>query len=185
MWDVELGILTLGCLVSESKDRGSVTSLSSEFSLITEEPGGASSLTSDTVDPFSSQPQASSWSVWSTQSHNSLLFIYLYMFWIARRLAVSIHSRSKCCLHMMFDVSRNNRLNVAFRCALSTLKSALLFHTKWDIMVHSRAWPYHSQKTNHRQSCSFTRIVLARYSMWPDNIFLTLPESIVGGRTMF
>ncbi|XP_074527390.1 phosphatidylinositol-3,5-bisphosphate 3-phosphatase MTMR14 [Halichoeres trimaculatus] len=43
------------------RDRGSVTSLSSEFSLITEEAGGASSLTNDTVDPFSSQPQASSW----------------------------------------------------------------------------------------------------------------------------
>ncbi|XP_034535784.1 myotubularin-related protein 14 [Notolabrus celidotus] len=41
------------------KDRGSVTSLSSEFSLITEEAGGASSLTNDTVDLFSSQPQAS------------------------------------------------------------------------------------------------------------------------------
>uniref|UniRef100_A0A671TL21 Myotubularin related protein 14 n=1 Tax=Sparus aurata TaxID=8175 RepID=A0A671TL21_SPAAU len=49
------------CFVSESRDRGSVTSLSSEFSLITEEAGGASSLTTDTVDMFSSQPQASSW----------------------------------------------------------------------------------------------------------------------------
>uniref|UniRef100_A0A667WX00 Myotubularin related protein 14 n=1 Tax=Myripristis murdjan TaxID=586833 RepID=A0A667WX00_9TELE len=45
----------------ESRDRGSVTSLSSDFSLITEEVGGASSLTNDTVDPFSSQLQASSW----------------------------------------------------------------------------------------------------------------------------
>uniref|UniRef100_A0A3B4U051 Myotubularin related protein 14 n=2 Tax=Seriola TaxID=8160 RepID=A0A3B4U051_SERDU len=44
-----------------SRDRGSVTSLSSEFSLITEEVGGASSLTTDSVDLFSSQPQASSW----------------------------------------------------------------------------------------------------------------------------
>uniref|UniRef100_H2SN64 Myotubularin related protein 14 n=1 Tax=Takifugu rubripes TaxID=31033 RepID=H2SN64_TAKRU len=44
-----------------SRDRGSVTSLSSEFSLISEEVGGASSLTNDTVDQFSSQPQTSSW----------------------------------------------------------------------------------------------------------------------------
>ncbi|XP_020495221.1 myotubularin-related protein 14 isoform X2 [Labrus bergylta] len=43
----------------KTRDRGSVTSLSSEFSLITEEAGGASSLTNDTVDLFSSQPQAS------------------------------------------------------------------------------------------------------------------------------
>ncbi|XP_034725568.1 myotubularin-related protein 14 isoform X1 [Etheostoma cragini] len=43
------------------KDRGSVTSLSSDFSLITEEAGAASSLTSDTVDLFPSQPQPSSW----------------------------------------------------------------------------------------------------------------------------
>ncbi|KAK2821001.1 hypothetical protein Q5P01_023960 [Channa striata] len=41
------------------RDRGSVTSLSSDFSLITEEVGGASSLASDTVDLLSSQPQAS------------------------------------------------------------------------------------------------------------------------------
>uniref|UniRef100_A0A671TJ38 Myotubularin related protein 14 n=1 Tax=Sparus aurata TaxID=8175 RepID=A0A671TJ38_SPAAU len=51
-----------------SRDRGSVTSLSSEFSLITEEAGGASSLTTDTVDMFSSQPQASSWRKGTTSS---------------------------------------------------------------------------------------------------------------------
>ncbi|XP_068170838.1 myotubularin-related protein 14 [Antennarius striatus] len=45
----------------KSRDRGSVTSLSSEFSLITEEVGGASSLTCDAVDLFSSQPLAASW----------------------------------------------------------------------------------------------------------------------------
>ncbi|XP_056292949.1 myotubularin-related protein 14 isoform X1 [Pseudoliparis swirei] len=45
----------------KSRDRGSVTSLSSDFSLITEEAGGSSSLTNDTVDLFSSQPQASNW----------------------------------------------------------------------------------------------------------------------------
>uniref|UniRef100_A0A7N8XZU1 Myotubularin related protein 14 n=1 Tax=Mastacembelus armatus TaxID=205130 RepID=A0A7N8XZU1_9TELE len=44
------------------RDRGSVTSLSSEFSLITEEGGGATSLTNDTVDLLFSQSQASSWS---------------------------------------------------------------------------------------------------------------------------
>uniref|UniRef100_A0A3P9LUK2 Myotubularin related protein 14 n=1 Tax=Oryzias latipes TaxID=8090 RepID=A0A3P9LUK2_ORYLA len=45
-----------------SRDRGSVTSLSSDFSLITEEMGGASAPTADTLDPFSSQPQTSNWS---------------------------------------------------------------------------------------------------------------------------
>lgn len=45
----------------KSKDRGSVTSLSSEFSLITEELGGTSSVTSDTVDLFINQSVASSW----------------------------------------------------------------------------------------------------------------------------
>ncbi|KAF3689368.1 Myotubularin-related protein 14 [Channa argus] len=50
------------------RDRGSVTSLSSEFSLITEEVCGASSLTSDTVDLLSSQPQASSWRKTTTSS---------------------------------------------------------------------------------------------------------------------
>ncbi|XP_051804454.1 myotubularin-related protein 14 isoform X2 [Acanthochromis polyacanthus] len=52
----------------KSRDRGSVTSLGSDFSLITEEAGGASSLTNDTVDPFSSQPQASSWRKGPTSS---------------------------------------------------------------------------------------------------------------------
>ncbi|KAM9361814.1 phosphatidylinositol-3,5-bisphosphate 3-phosphatase MTMR14 [Symphorus nematophorus] len=52
----------------KSRDRGSVTSLSSEFSLITEEAGGASILTNDTVDLFSSQPQASSWRKGTTSS---------------------------------------------------------------------------------------------------------------------
>ncbi|XP_022600908.1 myotubularin-related protein 14 [Seriola lalandi dorsalis] len=52
----------------KSRDRGSVTSLSSEFSLITEEVGGASSLTTDSVDLFSSQPQASSWRKGTTSS---------------------------------------------------------------------------------------------------------------------
>ncbi|CAF90391.1 unnamed protein product, partial [Tetraodon nigroviridis] len=47
----------------KSKDRGSVTSLSSEFSLITGEVGGASSLTNDSVDLFCGQPLTSSWSV--------------------------------------------------------------------------------------------------------------------------
>ncbi|RVE72698.1 hypothetical protein OJAV_G00043550 [Oryzias javanicus] len=44
-----------------SRDRGSVTSLSSDFSLITEEMGGASAPIVDTLDPFSSQPQTSNW----------------------------------------------------------------------------------------------------------------------------
>uniref|UniRef100_A0A7N9ASR4 Myotubularin related protein 14 n=1 Tax=Mastacembelus armatus TaxID=205130 RepID=A0A7N9ASR4_9TELE len=50
------------------RDRGSVTSLSSEFSLITEEGGGATSLTNDTVDLLFSQSQASSWRKGSTSS---------------------------------------------------------------------------------------------------------------------
>lgn len=41
-----------------SRDRGSVSSLSSEFSLITEELGGPSSVTSDTTDLFMNQPAA-------------------------------------------------------------------------------------------------------------------------------
>ncbi|XP_039979184.1 myotubularin-related protein 14 [Xiphias gladius] len=52
----------------KSRDRGSVTSLSSDFSLITEEVGGGSSLTNDSVDLFSSQPQASSWRKGTTSS---------------------------------------------------------------------------------------------------------------------
>ncbi|XP_029006603.1 myotubularin-related protein 14 isoform X3 [Betta splendens] len=50
------------------RDRGSVTSLSSEFSLITEEVCGASSLNNDTVDLLSSQAQASSWRKGTTSS---------------------------------------------------------------------------------------------------------------------
>ncbi|XP_027857983.1 myotubularin-related protein 14 isoform X2 [Xiphophorus couchianus] len=43
-----------------SRDRGSITSLSSDFSLITEELAGASCPIADPVDLFSGQPQASS-----------------------------------------------------------------------------------------------------------------------------
>ncbi|KAM8914815.1 phosphatidylinositol-3,5-bisphosphate 3-phosphatase MTMR14 isoform 2-T2 [Spinachia spinachia] len=50
------------------RDRGSVTSLSSDFSLIAEESGGASSLTNDGVDLFSTLPQASSWRKGPTSS---------------------------------------------------------------------------------------------------------------------
>ncbi|XP_061743454.1 myotubularin-related protein 14 [Nerophis ophidion] len=52
----------------KSRDRGSVTSLSSEFSLITEEAGVASSFTSDTVDLFTSQPPLSTWKKGTTSS---------------------------------------------------------------------------------------------------------------------
>uniref|UniRef100_A0A6Q2XF05 Myotubularin related protein 14 n=1 Tax=Esox lucius TaxID=8010 RepID=A0A6Q2XF05_ESOLU len=56
----------------KSRDRGSLTSLSSDFSLITEDAGGASSLTSETVDLFSGQrrgPTSSPQSVlWSSRS---------------------------------------------------------------------------------------------------------------------
>ncbi|XP_054639750.1 myotubularin-related protein 14 [Dunckerocampus dactyliophorus] len=52
----------------KSRDRGSVTSLSSEFSLITEEVGVASSFTSDTVDLFSSQPPLPAWKKGTTSS---------------------------------------------------------------------------------------------------------------------
>lgn len=58
----------------KSRERGSVTSLSSEFSLITEEAGGASSLTHDTVDLFSSQPQASSWRKAATSSPQMVIW---------------------------------------------------------------------------------------------------------------
>ncbi|MEQ2178487.1 hypothetical protein GOODEAATRI_014506, partial [Goodea atripinnis] len=44
-----------------SRDRGSITSLSSDFSLITEEVAGASCPNADTMDLFSNQPQASNW----------------------------------------------------------------------------------------------------------------------------
>ncbi|XP_041835739.1 myotubularin-related protein 14 isoform X2 [Melanotaenia boesemani] len=52
----------------KTRDRGSVTSLSSEFSLITEEVGGTSCPITDSVDPFSSQPQTSSWKKVATSS---------------------------------------------------------------------------------------------------------------------
>lgn len=52
----------------KSRDRGSVTSLSSDFSLITEEIASGSSLTNDTVDLSSSQPQASNWRKGNTSS---------------------------------------------------------------------------------------------------------------------
>ncbi|XP_063330946.1 myotubularin-related protein 14 isoform X3 [Pelmatolapia mariae] len=52
----------------KSRDRGSVTSLSSDFSLITEEIASGSSLTNDTVDLSSSQPQASNWRKGTTSS---------------------------------------------------------------------------------------------------------------------
>ncbi|XP_019214063.1 myotubularin-related protein 14 isoform X3 [Oreochromis niloticus] len=52
----------------KSRDRGSVTSLSSDFSLITEEMASGSSLTNDTVDLASSQPQASNWRKGTTSS---------------------------------------------------------------------------------------------------------------------
>ncbi|XP_071756313.1 phosphatidylinositol-3,5-bisphosphate 3-phosphatase MTMR14 [Centroberyx gerrardi] len=58
----------------KSRDRGSVTSLSSDFSLITEEVGGASSLTNDAVDLFSSQPQASSWRKGTTSSPQTVVW---------------------------------------------------------------------------------------------------------------
>lgn len=61
-------------MIPDPRDRGSVTSLSSDFSLITEEPGGASSLTNDNQDLFSSQPQPSSWSV----SHQNSFFFSCY-----------------------------------------------------------------------------------------------------------
>uniref|UniRef100_A0A8C6UKF6 Myotubularin related protein 14 n=1 Tax=Neogobius melanostomus TaxID=47308 RepID=A0A8C6UKF6_9GOBI len=43
------------------RDRGSVSSLSSEFSLITEELGGPSSVTSDNTDLFMNQPAQACW----------------------------------------------------------------------------------------------------------------------------
>lgn len=52
----------------KSRDRGSVTSLNSDFSLITEEIASGSSLTNDTVDLSSSQPQASNWRKGTTSS---------------------------------------------------------------------------------------------------------------------
>ncbi|XP_028970078.1 myotubularin-related protein 14 isoform X2 [Esox lucius] len=59
----------------KSRDRGSLTSLSSDFSLITEDAGGASSLTSETVDLFSGQPLGtSSWRRGPTSSPQSVLW---------------------------------------------------------------------------------------------------------------
>ncbi|XP_056129503.1 myotubularin-related protein 14 isoform X2 [Lampris incognitus] len=59
----------------KSRDRGSVTSLGSDFSLITEEVGGvASSLTNDSVDLLSSQPQASSWRKGTTSSPQMVMW---------------------------------------------------------------------------------------------------------------
>ncbi|KAL0977856.1 hypothetical protein UPYG_G00162230 [Umbra pygmaea] len=59
----------------KSRDRGSVTSLSSDFSLITEEAGVASSLTSETVDLFSGQPLgAASWRKGHTSSPQTVLW---------------------------------------------------------------------------------------------------------------
>uniref|UniRef100_H3CBV5 Myotubularin related protein 14 n=1 Tax=Tetraodon nigroviridis TaxID=99883 RepID=H3CBV5_TETNG len=58
----------------KSKDRGSVTSLSSEFSLITGEVGGASSLTNDSVDLFCGQPLTSSWRKGITSSPQMVIW---------------------------------------------------------------------------------------------------------------
>uniref|UniRef100_A0A4W6ECZ0 Myotubularin related protein 14 n=1 Tax=Lates calcarifer TaxID=8187 RepID=A0A4W6ECZ0_LATCA len=52
----------------KSRDRGSVTSLSSEFSLITEEVGPTYSLTNDTVDLFSSTTSSPQMVVWNKQN---------------------------------------------------------------------------------------------------------------------
>uniref|UniRef100_A0A671TJ01 Myotubularin related protein 14 n=1 Tax=Sparus aurata TaxID=8175 RepID=A0A671TJ01_SPAAU len=52
----------------KSRDRGSVTSLSSEFSLITEEAGGASSLTTDTVDMRKGTTSSPQMVVWNKQN---------------------------------------------------------------------------------------------------------------------
>ncbi|XP_076012556.1 phosphatidylinositol-3,5-bisphosphate 3-phosphatase MTMR14 isoform X2 [Genypterus blacodes] len=54
------------------RDRGSVTSLSSGFSLITEEVGGASSLNIDSADLLFSQPQAASWRKGTTSSPQTM-----------------------------------------------------------------------------------------------------------------
>uniref|UniRef100_A0A4W5RX13 Myotubularin related protein 14 n=1 Tax=Hucho hucho TaxID=62062 RepID=A0A4W5RX13_9TELE len=59
----------------KSRDRGSVTSLSSDFSLITEDAGGATCLTNDAVDLFSGQPlAASSWRKGHTSSPQTVLW---------------------------------------------------------------------------------------------------------------
>uniref|UniRef100_A0A8C5GEH0 Myotubularin related protein 14 n=1 Tax=Gouania willdenowi TaxID=441366 RepID=A0A8C5GEH0_GOUWI len=56
-----LGVTSIFSFPSEVRDRGSETSLSSEFSLISEEVGGASILPNDSLEVFANQPQASSW----------------------------------------------------------------------------------------------------------------------------
>ncbi|XP_045079668.1 myotubularin-related protein 14 isoform X1 [Coregonus clupeaformis] len=59
----------------KTRDRGSVTSLSSDFSLITEDAGGATCLTNDAVDLFSGQPLgASSWRKGHTSSPQTVLW---------------------------------------------------------------------------------------------------------------
>ncbi|XP_008319228.1 myotubularin-related protein 14 [Cynoglossus semilaevis] len=55
-----------------SRDRGSVTSLSSEFSLISEEAG--SNLTNETVDLFFNQAQACSWRKGTTSSPQMIVW---------------------------------------------------------------------------------------------------------------
>ncbi|XP_046880713.1 myotubularin-related protein 14 isoform X3 [Hypomesus transpacificus] len=58
----------------KSRDRGSVTSLSSDFSLITDDAGGgASSLTNESMDLLSSQPLASSWRKGPTSSPQTVM----------------------------------------------------------------------------------------------------------------
>ncbi|CAB1315494.1 unnamed protein product [Coregonus sp. 'balchen'] len=61
--------------MKKQRDRGSVTSLSSDFSLITEDAGGATCLTNDAVDLFSGQPLgASSWRKGHTSSPQTVLW---------------------------------------------------------------------------------------------------------------
>ncbi|KAM9536875.1 phosphatidylinositol-3,5-bisphosphate 3-phosphatase MTMR14-like isoform 1-T1 [Salvelinus alpinus] len=63
------------CKLKSRESRGSVTSLSSDFSLITEDAGGASSLTNEAVDLFSGQPLgASSWRKGHTSSPQTVLW---------------------------------------------------------------------------------------------------------------
>ncbi|XP_077429196.1 phosphatidylinositol-3,5-bisphosphate 3-phosphatase MTMR14 isoform X2 [Vanacampus margaritifer] len=58
----------------KSRDRGSVTSLSSDFSLITEEVCVTSSFTSDTADLFYSQPSLSTWKKGTTSSSQMVVW---------------------------------------------------------------------------------------------------------------
>ncbi|XP_045079011.1 myotubularin-related protein 14-like isoform X3 [Coregonus clupeaformis] len=63
------------CQLKSRESRGSVTSLSSDFSLITEDAGGASSLTNEAVDLFSGQYLgASSWRKGHTSSPQTVLW---------------------------------------------------------------------------------------------------------------